>query len=294
MPVSKDLRIIGLQYVSLADWSFKASLKKQSLTILPMPDRVSSATHQGPRPYQEDRLVTRSVRTGALSGTLLAVADGHGGDETSSYVAGELSGGLFDRLLEATKSPSEALNRMFQFLIRATLEQNKKTGAHFESGTTLSVVFIPEELEKAYIGIIGDSPVILAKRDGSVHISPEHNARSNEEERKAAEERGGLFIDGYIHNKSKDFGLQMTRDIGFYAMGEVLGRIPETYELAIGTGDAIIVGSDGLLDPAHQDMIIEAEELAELVLAGADAHELVEDALHRETLDNVTAIVFRC
>ncbi len=259
-----------------------------------MPHEISSATAQGPRPYQEDRLVTRSVRAYALSGTLLAVADGHGGDETSSYVTGELSGGLFDRLLEATKSPSEAMNRMFRFLNDATLEQNKKTGAHLESGTTLSAVFIPEELEMAYIGIIGDSPVILAKRDGSVHISPEHNARSNEEERKAAEERGGLFIDGYIYNKSTDFGLQMTRDIGFYAMGGVLERSPETYALAIGKGDAIIIGSDGLLDPAHHDMIIEAEGLAELVLAGAGAQELVEDAVRRETLDNVTAIVFRC
>ncbi|MGI0023633.1 MAG: PP2C family serine/threonine-protein phosphatase [Nitrososphaera sp.] len=259
-----------------------------------IPGRISSATDQGPRPYQEDRLVTRSVRAGALSGTLLAVADGHGGYETSSYVASELSNGLFDRLLEGTKSPNEAVKRTFQFLNDATFEQSRKTGAHFESGTTLSVAFIPEEVEKAYIGILGDSPVILAKRDGSVHVSPEHNARSNEEERKAAEERGGLFIDGYIYTKSKDFGLQMTRDIGFYAMGQVLRRYPDTYELAIGKEEAIIIGSDGLLDPVHYDTLIEAERLAKLVLGGAGAQELVEDALRRQTGDNVTAIVYKC
>jgi serine/threonine protein phosphatase PrpC len=236
-----------------------------------------------------------------ISGSLLAVADGHGGDTTSSYVAQQLSDGLFDRMLLSSSGSDkngveEALRMTFQFLNDSTLQLSKQTRAHYETGTTLSVVYVSGRLDKAHIAVIGDSPVILARKNGNaIKISPEHNARSNEEERKAAEKRGGIYEDGYMHSRSKGgMGLQMTRDIGCHSMGDVLLRYPDIYELSIQDGDVLILASDGLLDPAHVEGQEEVKRIARLVLEeGAEADDLVNDALKRLTGDNVSAIVYR-
>lgn len=256
--------------------------------------RISSASEQGPRPYQEDRIAIKRVDTTLVRGILLAVADGHGGDKTASYVSQQLSDGLFERILAAgNKNLNEALRLTFQHLNDSTLELSKKTFDHYNSGTTLSLAYVRDDQDSLHIGVIGDSPVILARKDGTFHISPEHNARSNEEERKAAEKRGGLFENGYLYDRSKGMGLQMTRDIGCHAMGEILLRHPDIYELAIHDGDVLILGSDGVLDPGHESTDEEVRRITKLVLEGAEAQDLVSDALDRETGDNVSVIVYR-
>lgn len=223
------------------------------------------------------------------------MADGHGGDKTSSYVAQQLSDGLLDRILvAANKTLNEALALTFQDLNESTLELSRKTLAHYESGTTLSLAYIPDGEDSLHVGVIGDSPVILAKKDGTFHRSPEHNARSNEAERKAAEQRGGLFENGYLSSRSRDgMGIQMTRDIGCHTMRDVLLRYPDIYELAVQNGDVLILGSDGLLDPAHFSNDGDEQRIVKLVLDGAEAQDLINDALDRETGDNVSVIVYR-
>jgi len=259
---------------------------------------ISSAIHVGGRRDQEDRLVVRRVCAGSHTGVLLAIADGHGADDTSSYVHLELSNGIFDKFLSRTQNPIDALNRTFEHLNENTLEMFRKSGAHAESGTTLSIVYVADSSAKtttAYVGVIGDSPVICRHKDGALEILPEHNARSNERERKAAEDRGGIFENGYIRSSLSDFGLQMTRDIGCHTIGNVLGRSPDVYVMSIHEGDIVMIGSDGLLDPLHQadHARQEMQRLADLAFEGAEANELIEDALKRETEDNISAIVYR-
>ena len=188
---------------------------------------------------------------------------------------------------------NETIRRTFQHLNDSTLELSTATFAHHERGTTLSLVYVPDGEDRLHIGVIGDSPVILARKDGTFHISPEHNARTNEAERKGAEQRGGVFENGYMYNRSKGMGLQMTRDIGCHAMGDVLLRYPDIYELKVHDGDVLILGSDGLLDPAHSRNYKDAKRLVKLDLDGAKAQDLVNDALDRETGDNVSVIVYK-
>jgi serine/threonine protein phosphatase PrpC len=146
------------------------------------------------------------------------------------------------------------------------------------------------------VAVLGDSPVILARKDGKdISISPEHNARSNSTERKAIEMRGGIYENGYVYAQSRrEMGLQMTRDIGCHFMGDILLRYPDIYELPIRSGDALILASDGLVDPTHSEGDDEMQRIARMVLdGGAEAPDLVNDALDRGTGDNVSAIVYR-
>lgn len=260
--------------------------------MLAMKGQISCATAQGPRSHQEDRMVMRRIEMETFSGVLLAVADGHGGAATSAYVALELGEGLFDKMLADSRNSNVALRKLFQYLNDATLELSKSTGVHSESGTTLSVVYVPDREGTSHFGIIGDSPVIHARKNGYVHLFPEHNVRSNEDEKKAAEQRGGLFMDGYLCSTSTSIGLQLSRDIGCHAMGNILRRDPDICDLAIDDGDFLIIGSDGLFDPTHSRTEDEARRLSKLVLEGAEAQDLVNDALSRQTEDNVTAIVY--
>ena len=254
--------------------------------------RISSATHMGNRSYQEDRIVIRRVDAPQF-GIVLAVADGHGGDQTSSFVAQQLSEGLFDKMLKENTVFNVALMKTYQILDSLTLDLSKKNNVHSESGSTLSTVYVPDGQNRLHIGIIGDSPVILAKRSGKFSISPEHNARSNRQERMDAESRGGLYKDGYIYSQFSEMGLQMTRDIGCHAMGGVLKRYPDVLDWSIEQGDVVIVGSDGLLDPSHGTNLEQAERLVKMVLEGADAQALIDDAIERRTEDNTSAIVYR-
>src|SRR5262245_6652843 len=180
-----------------------------------MPLRISQATEQGLRSHQEDRLVIRQTDHADSRGFVLAIADGHGGDETSSFVAQELSAGLFDKMLTQVgfADIDMALRKVFQYLDEATSRLSEEKRVHYESGTTLSLVYLPESQPRAYVAVIGDSPVIHCCKDGKIHLSPEHNARTNEKERKEAILRGGRFIDGYIIHPFGSRGLQMTRDI---------------------------------------------------------------------------------
>jgi serine/threonine protein phosphatase PrpC len=237
-------------------------------------------------------MVMRRIEMETFSGVLLAVADGHGGAATSAYVALELAEGLFDKMLADCRNSNAALRKSFQYLNDTTLELSKRSGVHSESGTTLSIVYVPDREGISHVGIIGDSPVIHARKNGYVHLFPEHNIRSNVDEKKAAEERGGVFMDGYLCSTSTSFGLQLSSDIGCHAMGNILRRDPEICDLTIDNGDYMIIGSDGLFDPTHSRTQDEARRISKLVLEGAEAQDLVNDALSRRTEDNVTAIVY--
>ncbi len=48
-----------------------------------------------------------------------------------------------------------------------------------QSGSTLSIVIVPDNEQRAYAAVIGDSPVIILDANEGLNLSPDHNARSN-------------------------------------------------------------------------------------------------------------------
>lgn len=240
---------------------------------------ITSATAKGTRQYQEDSKIIAQF----VNGTLLGVMDGHGGAAVSALLVA-----LFPELLaEVCKTETEASQIFLKVFSRA-----HEVTKFYHEGSTASLVFIPKGETVAHIAVLGDSIVIAERKDGSLFVGPDHNARSNQEERSRAVARGGVFQGGYIWSGYGDnaSGLQMTRALGDCALDQVLDRTPEVFTISL--GNFLIVGSDGLIDPTHLQKNV-LTSLVDEIANGRTAEELVQRAIDLPTNDNVTAVLWR-
>lgn len=223
---------------------------------------------QGPRSYQEDRYF--------ISDNFLAVLDGHGSDKCAQYCATRLS-----EIIPCLSwdSSIDEMYRLFNVMAQECKDM--------ESGAAFSAVHIGESF--ATVAILGDAPVIIIDDDGQPNFSPEHNVRSNQKEAQAAVSRGGALYNGYVCNPS-GAGLQMSRALGDRKMGKIISTEPEIYQVSINSDSIILVASDGVVDPAHEDTGAQ-DAIVKLLRSGADAKLIVDSISHLQ--DNATAIVWR-
>lgn len=244
---------------------------------------LSVCSEQGGRRYQEDRFVAETVQAEGSNLQVLAVMDGHGGFETAQYIANKLVPAI-QSTYESGQDTKQNLKNVFSQLNDCTSEE--------ESGSTLSVVLVPDGQQKAYVAILGDSPVIIGG-SGDVNVSPEHNARSNLEDRERAIEKGAAYNGQGLIDPRTGGGLQLSRALGDKDYGYFLNREPEVYSVDL-TGDSfILVATDGVLDPSHKSTSEDAARVAEMIKSGADAESVVQDALSRGNRDNATAVLWR-
>lgn len=237
--------------------------------------KTTFAIKQGPRPYQEDR--HHETYIPARKWKLLAVMDGHGGSEVSDFCEKN----IFRLTPLDSPKPEYCLSSLVSHLNSAT--------RRYQAGSTFSGVIISEELDTATIAILGDSPVVVLDSHRNLHISPEHNVRTNLKERKAAEERGGFYTNGYMCRG--DFSIQMSRALGDTALS-FLSKEPEIY--TVNNPVWVLVASDGLFDPSHSNTEELLKEIKRFAEAGADANTLMAWAEKRERglEDNATAVVW--
>jgi serine/threonine protein phosphatase PrpC len=238
----------------------------------------SSASHRGARRYNEDRLFTATT----AEGTLAAVFDGHGGEQCVKIASDKFVAAWADTH-EAGKDPLESL--------KETYKQISAAVDWMEEGTTASALFIPFAGDDVYVAVLGDSPIILQQPDGSIHVSPEHNVRSNIAERTAAQNRGGFYDGGYICMRFSGPGLQMARAFGNAHLRPVVISEPEVYTTKM--GKFALVASDGVVDPSHRDGAASVTDIVNLIESGADAAQIVMRAVNIPTNDNATAILLR-
>jgi serine/threonine protein phosphatase PrpC len=163
------------------------------------------------------------------------------------------------------------------------------------SGATLSIVCVLESHHRAAVAALGDSPVVAVDRSGRVSESPDHNVRSNLEERKRAEERGGVYTGGYIVNSFSGEGLQIARALGDSGLEGIVSREPAVYTIEIGPQSVIVLASDGLFDPSHgeSDRLIREMLALRESLPTFDAQALIAWAQRRGLADNATAVVWK-
>ena len=204
-----------------------------------------------------------------------------------SFVSGFIARNIpeiFSKEIAQLEDPKKAFSATFTALHSQTQKEY--------AGSTLSLVWVPPKENKVYVGILGDSPVIV-RHGKETWIGPEHNARNNELERKAAEARGAVYLGGYLYDGRGLKGLQLSRAFGDVELGNILNRTPEIFEIPVTEGDIVIIATDGIVDPAHENSSAMAEHVLSLAEKCGDAARLVSDALRRQTNDNVTAIVCR-
>jgi serine/threonine protein phosphatase PrpC len=241
---------------------------------------ISSATAQGERYYQEDRSVISKTKDGRL----VAVMDGHGGYETAQRLASALASVWKKHVADPAGYETAILNT---FADLNTLTKDMGPGA------VMSLVFIPNSADIVWVAVLGDAPVIVLTSDGLIDLSPQHNARSNKAELKAAQDRGAFYSGGYIFRSLSGNGIQMTRVFGDRELNSIVNRVPEVYSRVVNQHGFVLVGSDGLFDPSNLQTEAEVAKVVALIQAGAGAQELVDRACAVPTGDNVTAILIR-
>jgi len=231
---------------------------------------ITAATAKGQRPYQEDTFINVELPQGRL----LGVFDGHGGDEASKFMAENFVG-----LFEETGSLRLAFRLAAQHL------------KDYEAGTTASVVLVPTDSHTVFTAVVGDSPIIIQTKSG-IWYGPDHNVRTNEIERVAAQTRGGSYAQGYIYNNFSGQGLQMGRALGDAWLSPVLSTEPEVAEVTVAPNGFVLIGTDGLFDPGHYGFKTASEQVIARV-SQDDAQALVDRAIGIPTRDNVTAILVK-
>ncbi len=240
--------------------------------------KLSHHTAKGRRAYQEDRLTI--LERGDLH--VLAVYDGHGGDNVSQ-ICEEHFPDIWDEAMVSAKGPPETLRLAVEMLARKT--------QFLPEGSTLSVAVVEPD-GMVWTAVMGDSPIMLRDRKGEWYHTVEHNARTNLQERTAVEGRGGHYANGYVWDNLNhaSAGLQMCRALGDAGLSFISREADfESFKDI----DLIIVGTDGLLDSSHEiDHSLKVQQLAER--AHVKARHLVEYALDDlGSQDNVTAILLR-
>lgn len=236
---------------------------------------VTAATRKGPRPYQEDRYYEAYIPDREWQ--LIAVMDGHGGDEVSSFCEKNIH-----RMFSLEKrDPKGRLSQLVSNLNSAT--------RRYESGSTFSAVIISRNI--ATVAVLGDSPVIILDSKGELYVSPEHNVRTNLKERQTAQKRGAYYDRGYVW--VGDSGLQMSRALGDSPLDSILCRKPEIYEIKNSVW--ILVASDGIFDPSHdhEETKMLLKDIEKFAKKGADADAIMDWASERGLNDNATAVVWK-
>lgn len=239
---------------------------------------IEYATHIGTRPSQEDRIILDKTPEGILIG----VADGHGGSEVADILEHHV-----ERWWRAIDGNS------YLKALRYVFEMAQASVWAYPAGSTLSLAFIQADQKLAHIGVVGDSPVIAERLRGDMFVAPEHNVRSNMEERGRAIGRGGIYYSGYIWNGIGDNakGLQMSRALGDVGMGDILSHEPAL--MTVSLGDFLLVASDGLIDPKHTQRDPNNWATFDRVKAGMGTKALVDEAVALPTNDNATAVLWR-
>jgi serine/threonine protein phosphatase PrpC len=253
---------------------------------------ITNAAAKGSRSYQEDRHFISEHP----EGTLLVVFDGHGGGEASHEAHHQ-----FDSLFWDCFGPPFDVPTALRLSIRVLAKELEA----YEEGTTLSAVYIPSDCKVAYTAVLGDSPILIhvcsapLGHGDYIWTGPDHNVRSNPTERESAEKRGGFYDGVYLYQGNTNpygdhaHGLQMARALGDSALRGVLSTEPEINTVPLGEGGFILVATDGLFDPGHRNFEASRRQVLALIADGADAQYLVDNAVARDTHDNVTAILVR-
>lgn len=268
--------------------------------------RSGSYSDIGPRVSMDDehiRIDDLSAHVGSLlkcpmPSAFYAVFDGHGGPEAASFIKRNAMRLFFEDadLPQNTDIDSVFLNELENshrkaFLL-ADLALADESSVSASCGTTaLTALLLGRHL---LVANAGDCRAVLCRKGVAVEMSNDHRP-TYLPERRRVEDLGGCFFDGYL-----DGYLSVTRALGDWNMKLPLGSSspliaePDVQQVMLTEDDEfLIIGCDGIWDVMSSQYAV---SLVRCALRKHDdpqqcAKELVLEALHKNTTDNLTAIV---
>ncbi|KAK8614957.1 hypothetical protein V6N13_068743 [Hibiscus sabdariffa] len=304
--------------VTTADLSSASQPDVKSLEKVPDP-RIESTVLQfvpeirsgsfadiGPRRYMEDEHIQiddLSSHLGPLfkfpkPSSFYGVFDGHGGPEAAAYVRKHAHRFFFEDVdfpqtcevnnvfIEGVK---DSLSKSF---LLADLALADDCTVNSSSGTTALVAMILERV--LMVANVGDCRAVLCRKGEAIDMSEDHRP-IYPSERRRVEELGGFIDDGYLNGV-----LSVSRALGDWDMKFPKGSPspliaePEFRQAVLTEDDEfLIIGCDGIWD------VMSSQQAVNLVRRGLRRHDdpeqcardIVREALHRGTFDNLTVII---
>lgn len=286
--------------------SFQTTIFESSASSFVPSIRSGSHTDQGYRESNEDEHICiddLSAHLGYLFGCPLpsafyAVFDGHGGSNAAAAFLKENAMRLFfeDATLPQTSDIDDLFLEKLEdshrkaFLLADEALAREQSVSIYCGTTALTALLLGRHL---MVANAGDCRAVLCRKGVPVQLSQDHRPCYSPERRRV-EELGGCIEYGYLNGD-----LAVTRALGDWSMkplgsASALTAEPDVEQIILTEDDEfLIVACDGIWD------VMSNEEAVRLVRRELRRHddpnqcaiELVNEALRKDTSDNLTAIV---
>ncbi|KAG0426690.1 hypothetical protein HPB47_026220 [Ixodes persulcatus] len=217
-----------------------------------------------------------------------AVFDGHAGLEAANYATAHLHRNIVVQP-DFLSDPVHAIHEGFAATDRNFLQRSSKEG--MKSGCT-AVCCLVREQSHLYVGWLGDSQAMLARRGVALPLVNPHKPE-REDERKRIEDLGGMVVMMGIWRVNGS--LAVSRAIGDAEHKPYVISEPDVLSVELdGSEDFLVLGCDGLWDQLMPQDV--ANRVYQAVLDDPDgapyvSHALVQGARDLGSGDNITAIV---
>ncbi|XP_071687833.1 probable protein phosphatase 2C 47 [Rutidosis leptorrhynchoides] len=227
-----------------------------------------------------------------------AIFDGHGGSEAASYVKDYAMKLFFNEsnLPQADLVDDSLIKDLQDYHRKAFLQADQAlaeecTISDYCGTTTLSILILERHL---IIANVGDSRAVVSRKGVAIQMSNDHRP-SYLQEKERVEKLGGYFEDGYLNGE-----LGVTRALGDWylkspdGLGSVLIAEPEMRHMELSEDDEfMIIGCDGIWDVmSNEEAVgIVRRELLKTNDPQECVMEIINEALSRHAIDNLTAIV---
>lgn len=271
-------------------------------TQLPEGSRTAYATHVATeanpdyRQYMEDSAVVVDPfalgdRDGERWG-FYAVYDGHGGRQAVDYCEAKLHEVVLDELRAARprhgpisdEAIAEALARSFQRVD----DQLRLVGA-WRCGCTATVVLLNRSRNgpRIHVANVGDSRCVTVSSQGCERLSRDHRP-TDQAEVKRIEADGGFVSRGRVAGV-----LGVSRALGDHSIkSSGVSWRPHVVSRDAPHDAAVIIASDGLWDTVEDgDARLLVERRIRERAPDRAAKSLVEEAIRRGSMDNITCLV---
>jgi len=238
------------------------------------------ATTQGYRRAHED------AHTFDLSNGILAVFDGHVGDEAAMWAADHLPG----RVKDVSECNWEE--------VFVTLDKELRSQAKTESGTTAVAAKIAGSGEVLSISVanLGDSRAVLWRRQGkSLEETKDHKPEdTTETERIVA---AGGTVDDFFDPPRIDGKLSVSRALGSFEYKEnsdlgpgaqKVSCVPDGYSWKAAKGDVLFLACDGVFDVLTSQQLVDRAAALWRDDLGDMCKDIVLECMQKESRDNMT------